>query len=58
MDQLLMRYRMALSKIGTARLLGLPDAVKDVLQREQDLEAKTRMLELIAVQFEGGADRV
>ena len=51
MAALLARYQTALDKIGTWRLLALPESVKSVLMRTGDLEAKTQMLELIVEQL-------
>lgn len=43
------RYEKALKRIGGAKeLLNLPEQVKEILINTQDLEAKTKMLELIA----------
>ena len=46
MAEILKRYETALGKIGTFRLLALPDCVKSVL-----MQAKTEMLELIAAEL-------
>ena len=51
MAEILKRYQTALNKIGTFRLLALPANVKTVLQQTNDLEAKTKMLELIVDQL-------
>lgn len=51
MAETLARYQAALNKLGTLRLLALPNSVKTVLQQTNDLEAKTKMLELIVVQL-------
>ena len=45
------RYEAALEKIGTDRLLRLPQEVKNVLMNCYDLEVKTQMLELIVSQL-------
>ena len=45
------RYEAALEKIGTERLLRLPQEVKNVLMNCYDLEIKTQMLELIVSQL-------
>jgi len=51
MAETLARYQTALNKLGTFRLLALPDSVKTVLQTTNDLETKTKMLELIVNQL-------
>lgn len=51
MAETLRRYQVALDKLGTFRLLALPESVKRILQQTNDLEAKTKMLELIVVQL-------
>ena len=51
MAEILKRYQTALDKIGAFRLLALPANVKTVLQQTNDLEAKTKMLELIVDQL-------
>ena len=51
MAEILKRYETALDKIGTFRLLALPDCVKSVLMQTSDLKAKTEMLELIAAEL-------
>jgi hypothetical protein len=48
MTELEKRYQNAIDKIGTARLLDLPEGVKEVLKSTTDLETKTKMLEEIA----------
>lgn len=51
MENTLARYKAALDKIGAFRLLALPDSVKTVIQNTNDLEAKTKMFELIVAQL-------
>ena len=43
------RYNEAIKKIGgPAKLLSLPEEVKEVLKNTKDFETKVKMLELIA----------
>lgn len=51
MAEILARYQTALDKLGTFRLLALPENIKTILQRTNDLETKTKMLELIVDQL-------
>ena len=43
-----MRYEEALRKIGTEKLLHLPEPIKDVLRSTTDLQTKVKILEEIA----------
>lgn len=48
MKTLEMRYEEALRKIGTEKLLHLPEPIKDVLRSTTDLQTKVKILEEIA----------
>lgn len=42
------RYQVAIDKIGHARLLNLPEQIKELLKNTKDLKTKTELLEEIA----------
>ena len=42
------RYQVAIDKIGYARLLNLPEQIKELLKNTKDLKTKTELLEEIA----------
>lgn len=44
------RYQEAIKKIGIKNLLSLPEDVKEVLRKTNDLETKVKMLEAAAEQ--------
>ena len=41
------RYQVAIDKIGHARLLNLPEQIKELLKNTKDLKTKTELLEEI-----------
>lgn len=47
------RYQEAINKIGIHNLLSLPEDVKEVLRKTNDLETKVKMLEAVAEQGSG-----
>jgi hypothetical protein len=42
------RYQVSIDKIGHARLLNLPEQIKELLKNTKDLKTKTELLEEIA----------
>lgn len=48
MKNLEARYQNAIKKIGHKRLLDLPQQVKDILKKTNDLKSKVELLEEIA----------
>lgn len=45
------RYQVAIDKIGHARLLNLPEQIKELLKNTKDLKTKTELLEEIAKKY-------